>query len=467
MLTLIRKKLLEVGPNSLFMKVMFYFCSFLHVLIAPPMFIWVLLRQKNYRKHFWERLGRFGENSARQESAPNHLENKPKELCFWIHAVSVGEVMAALPLIKGLQSRFPFCRIVFSTFTPTGREIAEKRCATVQRVFYLPFDTYPITAKVIDTIRPDMVILVETDIWPVFVWTLARKGIPSILVNGHISQRRRRVGLFYQLVFRQMSYFCMRSPADMESLLRIGIDVEKTALTGNMKYAQAAKREGDPARLRRELRLPEDANLLIAGSTHEGEEEEIIKCYLKLKRMKMRWILMVVPRHPERATRVESLFRSYGLMSVRRNNGADLSGDPVWILDSMGELSAAYALGTVAFVGGSFVKRGGHNLLEPAAWSKPVFFGPHVDNFSDIASMLQSAGGGMMVRDGDELASRIEELVSNEPRLEEMGRRACSFVTLNQTAVDKNLDIIQTLVKERENSNSLPGILKRAGNIRT
>ena len=155
------------------------------------------------------------------------------------------------------------------------------------------------------------------------------------------------------------------------------------------------------------------------------------------------------------------------LRHKQRNNGADLSGDPVWILDSMGELSAAYALGTVAFVGGSFVKRGGHNLLEPAAWSKPVFFGPHVDNFSDIASTLQSAGGGMMVRDGDELASRIEELVSNKPRLEEMGRRACSFVTLNQTAVDKNLDIIQTLVKERENSSSLPGMLKRAGNIRT
>ncbi len=405
--------------------------------------------QKRYSVGFWERLGFLtGSKSDAGRDASSAPKQGSKSRCIWIHAVSVGEVIAAIPLVKGLRSRFPTCRIVFSTFTPSAREVVEKRCPGVERVFYFPWDTSPIIERMIDRIDPSLFLLVETDIWPVFLRSLKRRRIPSIFVNGRISSRRLRARPFFRQVLGQMTYLCIQSEYDLKRLLRIGIHPDKARVTGNMKFEEAVMKDRDPTSLRQDLCLPKGALLLVAGSTHKGEELEVIKCYQRLREKQKDWLLLMVPRHPSRVEKVEALFQTHGISCIRRSRMQGPSGDSVIILDTIGELSAAYALGTIVFVGGSFVRRGGHNLLEPAAWGKPVFFGPHMDNHSAIASMIQTDGGGLQVNDGEDLATQIDALMRDEGRMMEMGRKAASFVARNQGAVERNLEVIERVMAD-------------------
>jgi 3-deoxy-D-manno-octulosonic-acid transferase len=427
---------------------MLFVYDLLTVLAAPFVFLYLavfLWRRKDFRPNFAERLGSFP--AAGKVTAPRKASS-PRP-CFWLHAVSVGEIMAATPLAKALRARFPEARLVISTYTPTGREAALQRCPDADRVVYFPLDLYPVTRKVIARMRPALFVLVETDIWPTFLHGLKNSGIPSVLVNGRISSRRLVMRPFYSRVLQQISRFCMQTEVDRERLLELGIDGAKAAVTGNMKFAQAANQGADPSRLREQLGIPAGGPLLIAGSTHEGEEKEIFRCYRKLTRDGRDLRLLIAPRHPERVDRIEALARSQGLDCVRRSR-ANGSGDAaVFLLDTIGELSSVYALGTFIFVGGSLVERGGHNLMEPAAWGKAIFFGPHMENYSSIASSLEREGAGIGIRDGEDLAVQIERLARDEVRLLEMGRKAAAFVARNQGAVERNLAAIEELLGSR------------------
>lgn len=436
--------------------VIFSLYNLLLFFITPFLILYLLvflIRRRDFRANFWERLGRIKVEkrsreipSGRRIYSANRRDSKTH--CFWIHAVSVGEVIAAVPLVKGLGIRFPTSRIVLSTYTPTGREVARRRCPEVDKIFYFPLDIFPIVEKVIDTVRPSFFLLTETDIWPIFLRRLARKGIPSLMVNGRISHRRLLIPFFYRQVLNQIDYFCMQTDLDSERLIRLGIDPHKVVVTGNMKFAQTVLGEGNPSRLREELGLPEGARLLIAGSTHKGEEEEIIRCYDILERHHKDLFLLVAPRHPDRIEEIEALIRSYGYPCARRSQANRSTDHSILLLDTIGELSSAYALGTFIFVGGSLVRRGGHNVLEPAAWGKPIFFGPHMENYSAIASMLEREGGGVQVHNGEELAEQIDCLARNERRLLEMGRKAASFIAKNQGAVERNLDVIEKIIRQ-------------------
>ena len=413
-----------------------------------------LLCRKDFRADFWERLGKIQGVGGSNSSGPLKLTGsatgqEPRAPCFWVHAVSVGEVMAALPLVKGLRSRFPECRIVFSVYTPTGRDTVKNKCPEADRVFYFPLDVSPVIQRVVTKIDPTLFLLVETDIWPIFLHTLARRGTPSLVVNGRISPRRLLLSPFYRRVLGQVTFFCMQTDADAERLLSLGIEPRKITVTGNMKFAQALAKEREPARLRQAFGLSEGARLLIAGSTHAGEEEEILRCYQQLRRLDQDIFLLMAPRHPERVEKVESLCRSYGFSCVRRSRANGSSGNSILLLDTIGELTDAYALGSFIFVGGSLVRRGGHNPLEPAAWGKPIFFGPYMEHYSGIASMLEREGAAVQVKSGAELAAQIDRLMKDQDRLLEMGRKAASFVAKNQGAVERNLEVIEEVLQHK------------------
>jgi len=418
------------------------------LLLSPFLILYLLVflyRRRDFRAGFWERLGLFPPATAVTAAAQRPAD----EPCFWIHAVSVGETMAALPLVRGVKARWPRCQIVFSTFTPAGRAIAQAKCPEVNQVLYFPLDVWPIVAAVAGRFRPDVFVLVETDIWPTWLYVLARKNVPAVMVNGRISQRRLRLRPFYREVLARFSFLCMQTEIDAERVVRVGIDRAHVMVTGNMKFALAASKQQDPQALRAELGLSDGARLLIAGSTHPGEEVEVLRCYQQLRQHDKKLFLLVAPRHPERVEEVENLFRAQGLACARRSRARGYPTPPVLLLDTLGELSKAYALGTFIFVGGSLVRRGGHNILEPASWGKPIFFGPYMDNYSNIAGSLEREGAAIRVHNGRELAEQIERLSNNPARLLEMGRKAALFVAQNQGSLEKNLEVIESVLRQR------------------
>jgi 3-deoxy-D-manno-octulosonic-acid transferase len=241
----------------------------------------------------------------------------------------------------------------------------------------------------------------------------------------------------------------MQTEIDAERAIHAGIDPARVAVTGNMKFAFDGFKHRDPEVLRAELGLPPNARLLIAGSTHPGEEKEILDCYERLRRRDSELFLLLAPRHPERIEEVENLVRARNFACRRRSHARSCAPPPVLLLDTMGELSQAYALGTFVFVGGSLVRRGGHNVLEPAAWGKAIFFGPYMEHYSNIAASLEREGAALRVRSGDELAEQIERLSVDPAILLEMGRKASRFVAKNQGSLEKNLEVIASVLKKR------------------
>jgi 3-deoxy-D-manno-octulosonic-acid transferase len=353
--------------------------------------------------------------------------------------------MAATPLIRALQARFPQSRIVLSTMTPAGRETAQKNCPDIAVVTYFPVDFFLIVDRVIARINPTVFLPVETDIWPTLIERLSRRNVPAILVNGRVSLRRLKYRRFFRSIFRKLTFFCMQTDVDVERLIELGVDRANIARTGNMKFCQAVSTAQSPTAV--QLKLAPNAFLLIGGSTHEGEEIELLRCYRALSAWRKGIYLLIAPRHLERLERVEKLVRAQGFNSVRWSR---LDGNPpnsVILLDTMGELSMTYPLATVVFVGGSWVSRGGHNVLEPAASGKPVFFGPHMENYSSIATSLVRVGAAMQVQNGKELAESLDRLLDRPAVLLEMGQKARSFVLENQGAVERNLEVIERFLR--------------------
>ena len=353
--------------------------------------------------------------------------------------------MAATPLVRALQARFPESRIVLSTMTPAGRATAQKNCPEADVVMYFPVDFFVIVDRVIRRINPTVFLPVETDIWPTLIQRLSRRGVAMVLVNGRVSLRRLKYRRFFRPVFRKMTFFCMQTDVDVERLLDMGVDRAKIAKTGNMKFCQAASAAQSPPPSR--LKLHPDAALVIAGSTHEGEEIELLRCYYELCKRRKDVYLLIAPRHLERLARLEKLVRARGFASARWSRVEGEPSHPIIFLDTMGELAATYPLATAVFVGGSWASRGGHNVLEPAAAGKPVFFGPHMENYSSIATNLMRIGAAMQVEDGKHLAEALDRLLDQRAELVQMGEKARSFVLENQDAVERNVEVIERYLR--------------------
>ncbi len=434
---------------------MWYFIYNVVLVLASPALVVFLLAKKRCRRGLLQRLGHlppgFPASQAGDGGAECHL--------LWVHAVSLGEVVAAAPLIRELKARNPKRQVIVSTVTETGREAVEQRLAGVAQHCYAPLDFPWVVGRVVDRLRPQAFLFVETELWPNLLKACARRRIPTMMINGRLSTRSfkgyRIIKPFWRRVLGQVTAFLMQSDRDVTRVIELGAPGERVVRTGNLKFDQPLPEKGQGARgmTRQALGLEENEELLVAGSTHRGEEEQLLESYARLRDSRPSLVLMLAPRHVERASEVEAAARAAGFAVVRRSQME--SGEPVRtrpgtprviVLDTRGELAQVYRHGVLAFIGGTLVPVGGHNLLEPALWSKPVFFGPHTDHCSEVAELLVQSGGGIQVRDHRQLTQEIASRLQAPEALGAMGQAAKRVVVENQGALERTLTIVGNLL---------------------
>jgi 3-deoxy-D-manno-octulosonic-acid transferase len=381
------------------------------------------------------------------------IGNRP---VIWLHAVSVGEAIAARPLLRALKARYPGHAIALSTTTETGRALA----ATFPEkdlCIYFPFDFLPAVRRCLDRIKPCLIIIMETEIWPNFTAEAHRRGIPLILANGRISDRSFRGYLRFSWFFRHslrlFSRLCMQGSADGERIIAIGAPPERVLVSGNLKYDIPSRpiAPGEREALRQRYAIPSGMTVITAGSTHAGEDELVIQSYGELLKSRANLFLVLVPRHPERCDEVAALLERSAIPFRRRtelDSGAKpFAGGEVLLVDSIGEMMGLYALSDLAFVGGSLVPTGGHNLLEPASVGVASIFGPHMTNFREIAELVLRYGAGIRVDSGEGLTAACRTLLDDSTLRQRMGRNGLIMMEENSGATARHMGVIDTCME--------------------
>ena len=395
-------------------------------------------------------------------AAASRVANDPAAGPIWIHAVSVGEVLAARPLVEGLKHRFPARAIFVSTTTETGQKLARERLQCADGIFYFPLDWVVPVRRALRAIRPALVIMMETEIWPNFLREAQRSGGAVVFANARISERsfarykRKRweflvVGEFFKRVLRDAQRFLAQTPEDAARLAEMGAPEERIEVTGNLKYDSAAPSLGEfgvwlSAQIRQQERWP----VIVAGSVVAEEEEAVVAGYDVVQRRWRHALLLLAPRKPERFDAAASISAAGGWNVVRRSQinattPLDESAD-VLVLDSIGELAGLYSLADAVFVGGSLVAAGGHNILEPAWFSKPPVFGRSMENFRDMAAQFLAARAAVQVTSGPELGQVWVQLIEDNALRERMGAAARALSERNRGAAARSLDRISDML---------------------
>ncbi len=361
-----------------------------------------------------------------------------------MHALSVGEVTSALPLVKAIRESIRPAALVFSATTHSGKELAERLIAPhVDLVLFSPLDFPCAVRRCLDAIRPSCFILVETDFWPNWLRQLQRRQIPAMLVNGRISEKSfasyRRFAFFFRPMFRCFSLLSMQTAQDRDKMLALGIPAERLVCLGNLKYDLPARQAAPP-----DLASAYDHRLVWGcGSTHPGEEELIFAAFKKLAGLHLR--LIIAPRKIERGGELLNLARSFGLNAVLRSSGAAGAENSVFILDTIGELAGCYSLARLAFIGGSLVDEGGHNPIEAAAQGVPVLFGQHMEDFAEIARDLVDCGGAAVVT-AETLAETAAAIFNDDALHTAMSGAARRLVEQQRGGVARHVQAVQELL---------------------
>jgi len=376
---------------------------------------------------------------------------------IWVHAVSVGESIAAAPMIKALLQRYPHLPITVTCMTPTGSERITALFASEPRVqhCYLPYDLPWAARRFLDRVQPVLAVIMETELWPNHIAQCQRRGTPVALANGRLSERSARgyarfAGLTRPML-QSVSLFAVQTEAEAQRFRELGARPESVEVTGSIKFDLSI----DPALPQRAAQLREQWGaqqrpVWIAASTHEGEDEIVLAAHRQLLASHGDALLILVPRHPERFERVFALCQQQGLHTVRRSTGEAVQARTRVLLgDTMGELLFLYAVADSAFVGGSLIANGGHNLLEPAALRKPVLSGPHVFNFLEIAALLRNAGALKEVDDSQALATALQSLIELPRDAQRMGEAGLAVMQANQGALKRLLDGLARLLPTR------------------
>ncbi len=389
----------------------------------------LLLRSRRYWPSLSDRLG--------------YLKIPQLQGAIWLHAVSVGEVKAVEKLIERIRERFPDRPLVISTTTPTGQQLAREKRGVAAHTFYFPIDLRGPVKRALDRVRPSLVIIAETEIWPTFMSDCRRRGIPVMMINGRISDkslpRYRAVRRWIAPVLADYAVLGMQSESDSERIIAIGAEAKRVEVFGNLKYdVTPSARVLDP-KLIALLRVAQP--LWIAASTMPGEDELVLDAYQTLRQSHPALKLMIAPRHPERGEAIAGLVKAIGLTFARRS--IRLEDADVLILDTVGELAAAFEFAVVVFMGGSLVPRGGHNILEPARFSKPVIFGPHMENFRDMARAFLSTDAAIQISSPDKLASAILRVLNDADLASRLGRNANRVVMENTGATERVMAAIE------------------------
>jgi 3-deoxy-D-manno-octulosonic-acid transferase len=417
--------------------------SLLLYLLLPLALLRLVWRSRHapaYRQRWQERIGLYRGQDLRAGA--------------WIHAVSVGEVQAAQPLIKHLLDRHSGDGVMVTTTTPTGsrrlRDLFEDRVRHV----YTPFDLMPVMNRFLDAVQPGSVVVMETEIWPNMLRACERRGIPVVLANARLSARSAqgyaRLGGFTSQTLGRFAVIAAQGPDDAERFRKLGAPSERVEVTGSIKFdvRQPASLLEQAEVMRRSWGA--DRPVWIAASTHEGEEEPVLKAHRTIIRRHPRALLVLVPRHPERFDRVAALIGREGLTFARRSAGTPCGPHvSVFLGDTMGELPVFLAAGDAAFIGGSLVPVGGHNLLEAGAVGVPAAIGPHVFNFSQITELLVQKGAAIQVANEDELARCIGEWLGDAAARTAVGENGRRVVEQNRGALQRLLAIVERHYAER------------------
>jgi 3-deoxy-D-manno-octulosonic-acid transferase len=372
---------------------------------------------------------------------------------IWIHAVSVGEVQAAVPLIKSLAKQFPNRRLLVSTVTPTGAARVETLFGDSVQHCYIPFETPFAVTRFFNAAQPDIALILETEIWPNLYYECGQRQIPLVLVSARISPNSVGTYRSFLPLFREtLSYgivIAAQSEADAERFRLLGAAPERTKVTGNIKFdIELPKDLVERGNAFRRDNF-EDRPVWVAASTHDREEEQVLFAHEQVRRQFPDALLVLVPRHPERFAAVRSLLHKQGLNFVARTDGVPCTSDTeVYLGDTMGDVSLFYAAANVAFVGGSLVPIGGHNLLEPAALGRPVVTGPHLFHMQDIAGKFEKLGASISVNNAAQLGDAVADLFGNEAMATDIGNRGKEIVQQNKGALDRLLKLLEPLLSD-------------------
>ena len=431
------------------MYLLYSFLTVVVFLLGSPYFLYQALRHKKYVNSIGQRLGYLPVSF-----------NLDGDESIWVHAVSVGEVLSVRPLITELRARYPKLRLFLSTTTLTGQQLARRSVSDVDAVFYFPFDWATTARRTLDVVKPRLFIMTETEIWPNLLRECQRRRVKTLMVNGRISYRSfpryRLVRPFMKRVLADVDRFCVQGEETSRRLVELGADPSRITITGSLKF-DSLETSPTPGRGRervlRFFRVPANRPVIIAGSTLKGEEEPVIRAFNRVRAAGMNALLIIAARHPERFDEVERLCRHEGLAALRRTE-LPIDAEPradAGVRDTIGELAQLYQIATVVFVGGSLVPAGGHNILEPAHYGKPIVFGPHMQNFGEIADAFLANGAAIQVRSASELDETMLSLVGDPVRRARVGAAAKALVEANRGARDRTLAVIRDLMPpERE-----------------
>ena len=438
------------------MYLLYSLVTLLALVVLAPYFAYEAVRHKKYVGSLGQRLGYLPVSF-----------NLDAEDSIWVHAVSVGEVLAARPLLHDLRQRYPRLRLFLSTTTRAGQQLARRSVSDVDGVFYFPFDWTFTTRRTLAIVKPRLFIMVETEIWPNLLRECRARGVRTALVNGRISYRSfpryRLIRPFFRRVLADIDVFCVQGEETQRRLVELGADPARIAVTGSLKFdalnvnastgvstgvATGLASGRGPDRVLRFFRMAPNRPVLVAGSTLRGEEAAVIRAFNRVRTAGGNALLVIAARHPERFDEVERLCRQEGLATVRRSAlaiDAEPRADAV-VLDTIGELAQLYQIATAVFVGGSLVAAGGHNILEPALFGKPIIFGPHMENFAEIAEEFLANGAAVQVRHERELEEAVIGLMGDPVRRARLGAAARALVEANRGAKDRTLASVTALL---------------------
>ena len=427
------------APARLLYSAIFY-------LLTPIILLRLLLRgiaAPGYLRRWPERFG-FVPAVARQEKI------------IWLHAVSVGETLAAVPLVKALQDNYRDHRILVSCMTPTGSERVMAAFGSSVLHSYAPYDTPDTVARFLERVRPEILIIMETELWPNTVAACHGRQIPVLLANARLSEKSargyRRVSSLSRPMFAQLTAVAAQHSDDGARFEALGLTADKLFITGNIKFDLdlSAQLRLNAEELAQQWWGDNQRAVLLAASTHRGEDEIILQAFARVRQHVSNALLVLVPRHPERFNQVAELCLEAGFSLARRSSNDSVEQADVLLGDTMGELMTFFGACDIAFVGGSLVANGGHNMIEPAAWGKPVLSGPSQFNFAEVSRLLTEAGGLLICDSAEALAERVVALMENPQQAQHMGQRAHQVAEANRGALEKLLKVIDRNLRPPE-----------------
>ncbi len=420
---------------------LFFFC-------VLPIYCYRSLSEKGFPRRFRQSMGFLHD----EEIAPVSGRN-----AIWIHGASVGEIVATSPLVKEIRKAFPDVPILVSAVTTGGYTMAKQIIPEADTVIYFPLDLPAVTNLVVERIRPRIFMPVETELWPNFLRDINRRGIPVMMVNGRISDKSVKTYKYLYNILSDMvgsvGRFCMQSALDAEYIIRLGADPNKVVVTGNTKFDQtyAEVTEEDRQRFLDELGITQNKPVVVAGSTHPGEEKALITAFASLRKKFPAASLVIAPRKPGRLGEIQNLAKAEGFVCSKRSEllkqpSGKRDSSPVVLIDTIGELGRIYAVGDVVYVGGSLIRHGGHNVLEPAAHGKPIIVGPNMFNFKDSYSLLTSRGACVTVHDEAALADELLAILSDDELRQKMGEASYSVIRDNRGAASRSIEYLKEIL---------------------